>query len=333
MKKLHPMLQDAYLPRKHENYARGRDEERALKELRQAHDKWKRTPGIKFNKTWLEGNGFFGLYGWACTNFGTFGNFISNFELDSEIVFSEVSKARDFNRETSVVALAEAYKKWSLEPNRRRRVEKRFNRQWLIKNGYGDLVDWAKLEFGDFKSFVDKQAVDEIKRDYVEQKQEKRSMESIVEDLLEAHKKWVTYRDKKNSAGKGRKIAHFTGSWLMNNGYGYLFAWAEIVAGGIDKVLVNSAEEVRNDFRVDESFNKKIQGGSKWEVPGFLKEEMDRAYEMWLKKSGGKSFNEVWLGDNGFGGLVLQLRKQNAPGGISRVIKQFLDDQFLLEAA
>ncbi len=131
-----------------------RTPESALAELEAAYQKWKALPEKergKFSPKWLERNSYNALYGWATREEGRLATLFATASPELQKDFEKREAGRERTPESALAELETAYKVWKVLPEKERG---KFGAQWLIKNGYQALYQWANNQTGGLPALV-----------------------------------------------------------------------------------------------------------------------------------------------------------------------------------
>lgn len=220
----------------------------ALKFLNQAFDEWKQEDDKtrrKFNPNWLNLNGFSSVVSWSKDN-GGIEKFLSQTSDELRNSFEKRDRvAAKYDKALVLKRIEEGHKKWQ---NQDEKVRGDFNKAWLEANGFAPVVQWVRKN-GEFQNFL-KDSSEDIQRDFVEQEQqfEPYTVESAIEKLEQAHKKW-------EKEGKSQK-KKFNKQWIEFNGFRGLSIWVREQFGHLNDFVTLASDKLRKDFTYEPKAKK-----------------------------------------------------------------------------
>ncbi len=283
----------------------------ASQKIKAAHQKWKSLPagtrGI-FNTRWLEENGFRPVYAWM----------LKNKKFDEVLLLAGPAVKNDFERkehaqaytlESAKSALEKAHAQWAKISESDRG---KFNRIWLLKNGYSGLAAWIyRINISDvLLGLVDEKISDDFEK---QETTTAYTVNSAAEKLRAAHAKW------KNLPEDIRGI--FNAKWLEENGFSYVYEWI-VQSKKFDEVLLLAGPAVKNDFERKEHAQAYTLESAK--------SALEKAHAQWAKisESDRGKFNRNWLIKNGYSGLAAWIYRTKIFDVLLDLVDEKISDAF-----
>jgi hypothetical protein len=158
----------------------------AIHDLGEAYLEWKKvcqSTQEKFNKNWLQKNGWGPIVMWAKQK-GGLEILVRRSSKDLRTDFDKGKTSDEYTLDLAKRLFADGYKKWRTDGD-----GKDFTALWLENNGYSVLVSWIRKNDG-FDSFL-KNVPAVMQLSFVKNERTRRDYQTAVRELREAYYVWV----------------------------------------------------------------------------------------------------------------------------------------------